>query len=148
MSILRSLVFVNVVFLPISPGARAAPLERDVWYAFVDGDLRYGYQHVRVSKLPDGNFSFISESRLLIDLFGAQRQEITAHTECVVSPALRPVSLKSKSTQMSGDSRAIGRMQGDKLTITVNRGGAEFNSTFQVTKSEPIILGACLDDWL
>ncbi len=148
MSLPRLCVFVSVLLLAMSGGAWAAPLERDVWYAFVDGDLRYGYQHVRVSKLPDGNFSFVSESRVLIDLFGSQRQEITGHTECVVSPTLRPVSLNSKSTQMSGESRAIGRMQGDKLTITVHRGGAESNSAFQITKSEPIIFGACFDDWL
>ena len=54
MSIPRSHVFVSIVFLATSAGVQAAPLERDVWYAFVDGDVRYGYQHVQVSKLPDG----------------------------------------------------------------------------------------------
>ena len=44
----------------------------------------------------------INQGSLLIDLPGAQRQEINGHTECITSPALRPVSLKSKSVRRAG----------------------------------------------
>ncbi|MCH8083195.1 MAG: hypothetical protein IH885_03055 [Myxococcales bacterium] len=82
---------VSIVF-SVCAAAYGQPRERDVWHAYVADGKRYGRVHTTVTKLPDGNFSFVSESRLLLDMFGAQRQEITAHTECVTSPALRPVS--------------------------------------------------------
>ena len=43
MSAARSHALASIALLVWSAGVRGAPLERDVWYAFVDGDLRYGY---------------------------------------------------------------------------------------------------------
>lgn len=148
MSHARSRTFASIALLVVSAAARGAPLERDVWYAFVDGAQRYGYEHVRVLELPDGNFSYLSESRILIDLFGVQRQEITGRGEYVVSPSLRPISLEFVSTRMSGTMRATGRMQGDELTVTVTRAGIETTNTFRVRSSKPLIPFVCLDDWL
>ncbi len=49
-----------------------APRKRDVWYACVSDGKRYGYHHTTVTALPDGNFRYTLESRVLCDLLGAK----------------------------------------------------------------------------
>ncbi len=128
--------------------ASAGPPQRDVWYAFVEGDQRYGYQHVQVTRLPDGNYRYAVRSRILLDLMGVQRQEITGRGEYVVTPDLWPVSLEGDWTQMSGTSRVSGRMEGRKLTLTIERAGVESISSYQFGESEKVIFEPCLDDYL
>ncbi len=126
----------------------AGPKERDVWYAFVDGDQRYGYQHVQVAKAADGNYRYAVNTRMLLDVLGAQRQEITGHAEYVVTPDLWPVSLTGDWTLMSGSSRVRGLMDGRKLTLTIVRSGIESVRSYQIDQSEEVIFGPCLDDYL
>jgi hypothetical protein len=128
--------------------AAAGPSERDVWYAFVDGDLRFGSHHVEVTRLPDGNFRYATATRLLLDLFGAQRQEIVVRGDFVVSPDLRPISIRSETEQMSGSALTTGWLRGNELRLTHTREGAESSSTYVFGESERVILDACFDEWL
>ena len=128
--------------------ATAAPVVRDVWHAFTEDGLRYGHEHVRVERQEEGTFRYTTESRTLIDLLGAQPQEMTGRGEYLVSPSLAPVSLSIEATQLSGSVRVTGRVEGRTLTLTTQRAGAEHTSSFTFEESTPAIFSASLNDWL
>src|ERR1700722_18594716 len=83
-----------LTFVSLASGAaQAAPRVRDAWHSYIADGKRYGYVHTVVARLPDGNFRITRETRVLIDLFGANKEEITERGEYVVAPDYRPVSL-------------------------------------------------------
>ena len=46
-----------------------------------------------VARLPDGNYRITRESRLLLDVLGLNKEELTERGEYVVAPDYRPVSI-------------------------------------------------------
>lgn len=142
----RSYALANLLLLLGSSISIAGPLERDAWHAFVADGKRYGYQHVVVSELADGNFRYSIDVRVLLDLFGMQKQEITQQADYVVTPTYRPVSCMMKGTQMSGPVHSEGRVHDGKLLITSSQVGVERNS--EIDLSAAYLLDVCLEDWL
>ena len=125
----------------------AGPPERDRWYAYVEGEQRYGYQHVRVTELENGNLQYTTDSRVLVTLFG-QQQEITGRGALIVTPAFRPVSLESEWTQLSGSGKGSAVMKGRTLEVTVEHSGVESKSTYAFDEADHVLPAVCLDDFL
>ncbi len=109
--------------------AQTGPKVRDVWYEFVQGDVRYGYEHERVTRQADGTFLYATDMRMLIDLFGSQKQEIRTRAQFVVDAAFRPISVDVNSKDLSGETRVTGTRQGDKLVLRIERSGVRRSVT-------------------
>ena len=144
-SLQRTVLALTLVFLATGV-AQAAPRVRDVWHSYVAEGKRYGYIHTVVARLPDGNFRIIRESRLLIDLLGANKEEITERGEFVVTPDYRPVSIAVEGKQQSGAVRVIGRIRGTSFEVTATVAGVERSWVYD--RPEAILPEPCLDDWL
>jgi Transglutaminase-like superfamily len=99
-----------------------------------------------VARLPDGNFRITRESRVLIDLFGANKEEITERGVYVVTPDYRPVSIAVEGKQESGTTRVNGRSRGSSFVVTATVAGVERSRVFD--RPEAILLEPCLEDWL
>ena len=107
---------------------------------------RYGYIHTVVVRLPDGNFRITQEARLLVDLFGFNKEELTERGEYVVTADYRPVSISVEGKRESGLARVSGRSRGSSFEVTATIAGIERSRVFD--RPEAILLGACLEDWL
>src|SRR5262245_11067562 len=101
--------------------AAAGPNPRDEWHAYVADGKRYGSVHTVVTRLQEGNFRYAVEGRLLLDILGAHKEEITWRREYVVTPAYRPVSFRAAGSQSSGASRASGVVRDGKLEVKALR---------------------------
>ena len=134
------------IVLAVGAAAYGQPRERDVWHAYLADGQRYGGVHTTVTKLPDGNFRYAVESRVLIDLFGAQKQEMTGRTEYVVTPGYEPVSMTSTRRLASGEISASARARDGSLHITTESGDSKHTRTIDLTGG--LIPEVCLDDWL
>ncbi len=125
--------------------ARSAPRERDVWDSMVDDGQRYGYVHTVVTRLPDGNFLFDVETRLLMEFLG-EKHDMSSRTEYVVTKEYRLVRTEMTGMRTSGPVRASGKVVDGKLILSTEQAGVEQNRT--VDLPEEAIAGVCLDDWL
>lgn len=121
------------------------PQPRDVWYAYVAKEQRYGYDHVVVRRQDDGNFRYEIETRALIDFLG-QREEITEKGTYVVTPQLEPVSVELECKRQAGTVRVHGKAEGRRLMVTWQRDPVRREATFELAPGT--IFGVCLDDWL
>ena len=126
--------------------ALAGPGERDSWLSYVGAGKRCGFMHTRVTRLENGQFRYVVEERLLIDVLGASKEEITSRREYVVTSAYRPVSFQSEGRRASGVSRARGTVRAGKLEVTALRAGLE--RTQSVELPDGVIFEHCLEDWL
>ena len=64
---------------------QAEPRARDVYFGYYADGQRYGSLHVTVARQPDGNFSYVSEARVLMDLLGAQKLENIERQKLVIT---------------------------------------------------------------
>ena len=131
-----------------APAQDRAPQERDLWYAHVDGDLRYGSHHIEVTALPEGNYRYLISARVLVDLFASQKQETIGTGEYIVTADLRPVSMKVEGEQLSGSFVVAGRRSGDTFTISFDRSGTEREKVIAIDPSETVLFSISVDDWL
>jgi len=82
-----AVLVILVAWSGLQPGQAAEPAPprpRDVWYVYVAGDQRWGYEHVTVRRQEDGTFSYEVETRMLLDLLG-QQQEMTEKGKYIVT---------------------------------------------------------------
>jgi hypothetical protein len=135
---------VLVLVLVVLPGgmAQASPRVRDVWHSYVADDKRYGYVHTVVVRLPDGNFRITQETRLLVDLFGFNKEELTERGDYVVTAEYRPVSISVEGKRESGVARVTGRSRGTSFAVTATIAGIDRSRMFD--RPEAILLEACL----
>ena len=141
----RTVLILTLVLLT-SGMVHAAPRARDVWHSYVADGKRYGYVHTVVTQLPDGNFRITRESRVLIDVLGVNKEEITDRGEYVVAPDYRPVSILVEGKRESGQTRVTGRSRGSSFEMTATVAGVERSRLFD--RPEAILPEPCLDDWL
>jgi len=144
--VLVTAVILGLWLASLPATAQAGPRQRDVYYGFLADGRRYGSRHVAVSELPDGNFRYVVEERVLLDLLGAQKQEIAARTELVVTPDYAPVSVRAETTSSAGKLTAAGRVDEGKLRVELKRG--TFETVRTVDLAGTTIFDACLPDWL
>jgi len=136
-----------LVFVFLASGlAHAAPRARDIWHSYVADGKRYGYVHTVVTRLPDGNFRITQELRVLIDVLGVNKEDITDRGEYVVTPDYRPVSFLVEGKRESGPTRVTGQSRGSSFEVTATVAGVERSRLFD--RPEAILLRPCLDDWL
>lgn len=133
-----------LLLVAVTP-AQAGPQERDLFYAFMDGEVCYGSQRIRVSKLEDGNFRFQITVRVLVDFFG-QKQETESESEYVVTAGLRPVSLNIESNELAGVTKKSGTVDEGTLSLRVEIGGQTTTKT--VAGFGDAIFTATIADWL
>lgn len=143
MSRRRVVVLIVLVFLA-GCGLRG-PQPREVWQELIYQGRRFGYEHTVVARLPDGNFRYATDTRVLVSFVGA-RQEMTRRVECVVTPTHRPVSVKVEGKQLSGEVSAAGRVEGDELVVTFTRAGHELTRRLDI--SGGAIFGDSVGEWL
>lgn len=138
-------ILVALLLLASAASAQAGPQERDIFYALVSGEVCYGSQRIRVAKLEDGNFRVQITGRVLVDFFG-QKQESKTKTDYVVTAALRPVSVKIESTELSGLTKMSGTVHEGALSIRVESHGQTTTKT--IAKFGDAIFIGNLADWL
>ncbi len=119
---------------------------RDVWHSYVADGNRYGYIHTVVVRLPDGNYRITRDSRLLVDLLGLNKEEITERGDYVVTADYRPVSIAVEGKRQSGSTRIIGRSRGAAFEVTATVAGINRSGVFD--RPGEILPEPCLDDWL
>lgn len=144
--VLSAAVLSGLCLMSFCATAQAEPRERDVYYGFLADGQRYGFRHVTVSRLPEGNFRYVVEERVLLDILGAQRQEIAGRTELVLTPDYAPVSVQAETTSPAGKLTAAGRVEQDKLHVELKRG--TFEAIRTVDLAGTVVFHACLPDWL
>ena len=123
------------------------PLERDLSYAYGDGDLRFGSHRLQVTALPDGNYRYQLSARALFDLL-ATHQEIWVDGDYVVTPELRPVSMRVETGKLLGNSVVTGRRSEDTFTLSFDPSDASRDVVVAIDPEETVLFLACLDDWL
>lgn len=126
---------------------RAPELGRTT-YDFVDGDVRYGYHDVEVTQRADGCYVYRVETRMKIDLFGAQKQETQSKATYVVTPELRPVSMSLASEDLSGKATITGSVVDGLLMLDVDRNGEHRSVEIRVDGPQPPLFSVCLADKL
>lgn len=146
MASISRLVLQCALFLAISNAAFGAPRVRDVWHAYTADGHRYGSVHTVVTRLPEGNYRVVVETRLLLDVFGVNREEILERGEYVVTPDYHPISIAFEGKRSSGTARVTARRRREELEVTATVAGVERARTFGLT--ELILPRPCLDDWL
>ena len=97
-------------------------------------------------RLPDGNFRITRETRLLVDVLGVNKEEISERGEYVVTADYRPVSIAVEGMRDSGMARVTGRSKGPAFEVSATVAGLERNRVFD--RPETILLEPCLEDWL
>ena len=120
---------------------------RDVWYAYVDGDQRYGSLNLRVTPA-DGGYRYELAERILIDPFALQRQEHTTVAEYSTTMDLRPVSMRVETQQLSGTTILTGRLDGTTFTLSSNRPGSEEDVLHEFEAGESVLFSSTLEDWI
>ncbi len=134
------------VHLATPSAANAEPRPRDIYYAFLADGHRYGFQHTTVTRLPDGNFRYALESRILVDLFGTQKQELTERTELVIAPDYTPISVQTETTGPAGKLTATAHVEQRKLHVDLKR--EAFKTVRTIDLDGTVVFHACLPDWL
>jgi len=128
--------------------ARHLPRERHNAYAHLSGGERYASQEIQVERLPDGNYRYEIEARVLIDLL-ASRKEIGLRGEYVVTPELRPVSVHVESEDLKQRQLVTGQVTGDTLHLSFEPALPEREATLRFDLSaERLIFAVCVEDWL
>ncbi len=146
----RLSVFVTVVAIGLglltNSEASAAPQTREAWTAYVANGQRFGSKHVTVSKEPGGNFRYSIASRVLIDLLGAQEQELKTQEEYVVTEDYQPISISYTRSGPTADLVVKGKARDNVLQLQISRGDFVSSRSIELTRNR--ILDACLDDYL
>ena len=144
--VLSAAVLSGLWLVTLCATAQAEPRERDVYYGFLANGQRFGFRHVTVSRLPDGNFRYVIEERILLDFLGAQKQEIAGREELVLTPDYAPVSVEAVKTSLAGKLTATGRVEQGKLHVELKRD--TFKTVRTVDLTGTVLFPACLPDWL
>ena len=134
----------------VSPriGSAQGPRERDVWYEYVQDGVRFGYQHVKVERLSDGNYRYLVELKHLIDMFGQLKQESSSKAEYIVTPNLQPISVRVDAKDQAGPWQVRSQMDGKVLVLTLKRGEEESKQRVDFSKDDKLVLSSCLEDRL
>jgi len=130
--------------LIVYSNAMGTPRKRNVWHIYVSQDHRYGYQHTIVTELANGNFSYEIDSKILIDIFGEHKQQLSFHKEYTVTSTYEPISFSIEGEQGAGKVRAHGEVNDDKFVINFSRAGLEQKRILQL--SPEITFDVCLND--
>ncbi len=138
------------VFLLLALHVYAASVptqERDLWYVVSHRGEPIASVHVEVTLLEDGSLRYAWTSRNSVNFLG-QEQETTVSTELLVSAELRPLSLRSETSALSGGSTIRGELVGDVLSWTSLMDGEESSSETPTDGEHPLIFDSCLAEWL
>lgn len=120
---------------------------RDLWYVVSHRGEPIASAHVEMTRLDDGTVRYSWTSRHSVNFLG-QQQETTVSTELLVSSELRPLSLSSATSALSGASRIRGEVVGNVLSLTSLTDGEESSSESLLDEEHPLIFDSCLAEWL
>ncbi len=142
----RLVQFCVLLVLLLDGGATHAQ-ERDLWYVLSHGEQEISSVHVQVTSTGDDNFRYVWESRVPVNFLG-QLQETTTKTEYLVTGDLRPVTMRSEMSKMSGATTVRGELVDDTLTVTSVEDGEETTLASKVAGEQLVLFDSCLGEWL
>jgi len=120
---------------------------RDLWFVVIHQGDPIASAHVEVTLLDDGTLRYAWISRNSVNFLG-QQQETTISTELLVSSELRPLSLRSETSALSGVSTIRGEVVDNVLSLTSLTDGEESTSEMHLDEEHPLIFDSCLAEWL
>jgi hypothetical protein len=92
---------------------------RDYWLKTERKGTGYAYEHITVTKQPDGNFRYDSSSHIKTDLVGVNPQDIVLSGSYVVDAELRPLSFERRAKFRTKETHTTGICAGGTMTVTV-----------------------------
>lgn len=138
--------FVALIAAYSTSVAFAQPRPGETWYVLKDGDTHYGFVHTTVRALPDGDFAYDTDSRVLLNVFGVEKQEILQTSRAVVSPTYRLRSIVSTTQLATGPIRVEGTVANDTLQLVEHRRETRNERTLALPVEA--VPDLCLHDWL
>jgi hypothetical protein len=97
---------------------------RDYWLKTERRGTGFAYEHITVTRLPDGNLRYDYEQHIKTDVAGLNPQDITQAGHYVVTPALKPLALELKTSFRTKTTSIQGTRANDVLTLTVTEAGS------------------------
>jgi len=94
----------------------------DYWLKMERKGTGYGYEHIKVTKLPDGNLKYNYNQHLKTDVAGLNPQDITQEGHYVVDKSLKPISLDVQINFLAKKSHLTGKCENNLLTLTKDDG--------------------------
>jgi len=107
-----------LLVLILSP-LRLFSQNRDYWLKTERKGTGYGYQHITITKLPDGNFRYDYDQHIKTDVAGLNPQEISQTGFYVVDANLRPLSLEIRTKFLAKETHVVGQCVKDMMTLTI-----------------------------
>ena len=92
---------------------------RDYWMKTERKGTGYGYQHITIAKLPDGNLRYDYDQRLKTDVAGLNPQEISQTGFYIMDPDYRPLSLDIRTKFQVKETHVVGQCANDTMTLTI-----------------------------
>jgi hypothetical protein len=92
---------------------------RDYWMKTERKGTGYAFQHITITKLPDGNFRYDYDQHIKTDVAGLNPQEISQTGFYVVDPELRPLSLEIRTKFLAKETHVVGQCTDDIMTLTI-----------------------------
>jgi hypothetical protein len=108
----------------LSPLAVAQP--RDYWLKTERRGTGYAYEHVVVTRRPDGNLQYEAQSHAKTDVAEMNPQDLEYREICIVDGELRPISFESTTKTPAKEQHASGVRAGKQMNVTIwDRGEPE-----------------------
>ncbi len=92
---------------------------RDYWLKTERKGTGYGYQHVSVTKLPDGNLRYDYDQHVKTDVAGLNPQEIIQSGFYIVDPGYRPVAFEIRTRFQTKETHVSGTRLDNFMTLTL-----------------------------
>lgn len=118
---------------------------REIWHAYTEGGVTYGWRHTAVTTLPDGNLRYTVEERVLLEFFG-QQQELRSASTYLVTAELEPVAIELEVRRLSGTVHLSGQRRGGSFQLKRESNGIARTAT--IGARQAAIFRCCLPDWM
>ena len=98
---------------------------RDYWLKTERKGTGYSYEHVSVTKLPDGNLRYESLSHFKMNFSRMNPEDIVMSGSYIVDPELRPLSFEGTWKSQAKDTHTTGIRAGNRMKVTVQDSGGQ-----------------------
>jgi len=98
---------------------------RDYWLKTERRGVAFAYEHVTVTRLPDGTLRYDYVQHIKTDVAGLNPQDMTLNGSYVVTPDLKPVSLDFQTKFQVRERSVKGTRQRDLLALTITDKGGQ-----------------------
>jgi len=113
---LRFLLIISALLIAL-PLLRAQ--QRDSWLKTERQGTGFAYEHITVTRLPDGNIRYDYDQHLKTDVAGLNPQDITVKGVYLVTPDLRPLSIDLQTKFQVKEKSVKGTCENNSLALTI-----------------------------